>query len=223
MSNAANLKPVFIPAHPVENPARRKMLVAATTGATAVGAGFLAVPFLKSWLPSERAKAVGAPVEVDITKLEAGAMQTVLWQGKVVYVLRRTDDMLATLPQVGGDLRDPESKESIQPEYAQNEWRAERKDVLVMLGICTHLGCAPKLQSRAEGREVRGDATWEGGFFCPCHGSKFDYAGRVYKRRACPDQPDHPAVQLQKRQPRRRRRQQRRSIKWPAIRTKPPA
>ena len=158
MSNAANLKPVFIPAQPVENPARRKMLVAATTGATAVGAGFLAVPFLKSWLPSERAKAVGAPVEVDITKLEAGAM-----------------------PQVGGDLRDPESKESLQPEYAQNEWRSERKDVLVMLGICTHLGCAPKLQSRAEGREVRGDATWEGGFFCPCHGSKFDYAGRVYK------------------------------------------
>ena len=181
MSNAANLKPVFIPAQPVENPARRKRLVAATTGATAVGAGFLAVPFLKSWLPSERAKAVGAPVEVDITKLEAGAMLTVLWQGKVVYLLRRTDEMLATLPQVGGDLRDPESKESLQPEYAQNEWRSERKDVLVMLGICTHLGCAPKLQSRAEGREVRGDATWEGGFFCPCHGSKFDYAGRVYK------------------------------------------
>ena len=90
MSNAANLKPAFIPAHPIENPGRRKMLVAVTTGATAVGAGFVAVPFLKSWLPSERAKAVGAPVEVDITKLEAGAMQTVLWQGKVVYVLRRT-------------------------------------------------------------------------------------------------------------------------------------
>ncbi|MDO4643143.1 MAG: ubiquinol-cytochrome c reductase iron-sulfur subunit [Cardiobacteriaceae bacterium] len=181
MSNVANLKPAFIPVHAPQNPRRRKILVAATTGASAVGAGFLVVPFLKTWLPSERAKAVGAPVEVDISKLEAGAMQTVLWQGKVVYILRRTDDMLASLPLVEGNLRDPDSKESIQPEYAKNEWRSERKDVLVMLGICTHLGCAPKLQSRAEGREVRGDASWEGGFFCPCHGSKFDYAGRVFK------------------------------------------
>lgn len=181
MSNVANLKPEFVPAQRPENPGRRKMLVAVTTGVSAIGAGFLAVPFLRTWLPSERAKAVGAPVEVDITKLEAGAMQTVLWQGKVVYLLRRTDSMLNSLNLVTDMLRDPQSKESIQPAFADNQWRSERKDMMVMLGVCTHLGCAPKLQSKEEGRSVRGDSTWEGGFFCPCHGSKFDYAGRVFK------------------------------------------
>lgn len=181
MSNVANLKPEFVPAHRPDNPGRRKMLVAVTTGVSAIGAGFLAVPFLRTWLPSERAKAVGAPVEVDITKLEAGAMQTVLWQGKVVYLLRRTDTMLNSLNLVTDMLRDPQSKESIQPTFADNQWRSERKDIMVMLGVCTHLGCAPKLQSKEEGRTVRGDSTWEGGFFCPCHGSKFDYAGRVFK------------------------------------------
>lgn len=164
-----------------DNPGRRKMLVAASTAATAVGAGFVAVPFLASWLPSERAKAIGAPVEVDISKLEDGALQTTLWQGNVVYVLKRTKEMLESLPQLKDQLRDPDSNESAQPEYAKNEARALRPEVSVMLGICTHLGCAPKLESREAGRDSRGDSAWLGGFFCPCHGSKFDYAGRVYK------------------------------------------
>lgn len=181
MSNASTLKPAFIPANTTDNPGRRKVLIAASVGVSAVGAGFVAVPFLKSWLPSERAKAIGAPITIDITKLEAGAMQTDLWRGKVVYVLRRTEEMVATLDQLTDKLRDPDSMESIQPEFATNVSRAQRDDVLVMVGICTHLGCAPKLESRVQGREGRGDSEWLGGFFCPCHGSKFDYAGRVYK------------------------------------------
>ena len=180
-SNVGSLKPAFRPGMQPENPGRRKMLVAASTAATAVGAGFVAVPFLASWLPSERAKAIGAPVEVDISKLEAGALQTTLWQGNVVYVLKRTPEMVETLAQLDSQLRDPDSAESVQPDYAKNAARARRDDVVVMLGICTHLGCAPKLQSKEQGRDERGDSAWLGGFFCPCHGSKFDYAGRVYK------------------------------------------
>ncbi|UJF24564.1 ubiquinol-cytochrome c reductase iron-sulfur subunit [Suttonella sp. R2A3] len=182
MSNVeANLKPAFEPGMNPDNPGRRKMLIAASTGVSAVGAAFVAVPFLSSWLPSERAKAIGAPVAVDITKLKPGAMQTTLWQGKVVFVLRRTEEMLGTLSQLDDVLRDPNSDESLQPEFAKNEARAQRDDVMVMLGICTHLGCAPLLQTAEEGRSARGDSAWLGGFFCPCHGSKFDYAGRVYK------------------------------------------
>lgn len=180
MSSVGHLHPAFQPAPP-ENPARRKMLLAATGVSSAVGAGFVAVPFLASWLPSERAKAVGAPVLVDLSKLEVGALQTVLWQGKVVYVLRRSESMIAGLAGLDGELRDPQSLESIQPEYAKNGVRASNPEYIVMLGVCTHLGCAPKLESAEEGRTVRGDSAWQGGFFCPCHGSKFDYAGRVYK------------------------------------------
>lgn len=182
MSNAeSNLKPAFPPDLTVENPSRRKMLIAASCGVSAVGAAFVATPFLESWLPSERAKAIGAPVEVDISKLKVGALQTTLWQGKLVYLFRRDQKMLDTLPELTGFLRDPDSQKSTQPAYAANEYRSIRKDVMVMLGICTHLGCAPEMQSEAQGREVRGDANWLGGFFCPCHGSKYDYAGRVYK------------------------------------------
>ncbi|SUO97267.1 ubiquinol-cytochrome c reductase iron-sulfur subunit [Suttonella ornithocola] len=175
------LKPSFIPANQPKDLGRRKMLIAAASAGSAIGVGFVAVPFLSTWLPSERAKAIGAPVTVDFSKLAEGALQSVLWQGKVVYILRRTPEMLATLDQVTDKLRDPNSKESIQPEYADNEWRAERKDIGIMLGVCTHLGCAPKLQSKEQGREERGDSSWLGGFFCPCHGSAYDYAGRVYK------------------------------------------
>ena len=180
MSNDAILVPAFDPPPP-ENPARRKMLLWATGATSAVGAGFWAVPFLSSWLPSERAKAVGAPVSVDLSKLEFGALQTVLWQGKVVFILRRSEEMLATLDKVKGDLRDPDSVESLQPDYAKNADRASNPEYLVMLGVCTHLGCAPALESAEHGRSVRGDSFWLGGFFCPCHGSKFDYSGRVYK------------------------------------------
>lgn len=182
MSNAEAITgESFTPGSGSGNMGRRKMLIATASGVSAVGAAFVAVPFLSSWLPSERAKAVGAPVSVDITKLKPGALQTTLWQGKVVYILRRTQEMLDTLPELNDLLRDPNSQESVQPEYAANLSRAKREDVMVMLGICTHLGCAPILQSKSEGREVRGDTSWLGGFFCPCHGSKFDYAGRVFK------------------------------------------
>lgn len=179
MSNVG-LVPKFNPPPP-ENPARRKMLVMATTATTAVGCGFVAVPFLSSWLPSERAKAIGAPVSVDLSKLAFGALQTVLWQGKVVYIFRRTPEMIEDLNGLADQLRDPDSIESLQPEYAKNVSRASNPEYLVMLGVCTHLGCAPSLESAEQGRTVRGDSAWLGGFFCPCHGSKFDYAGRVYK------------------------------------------
>lgn len=182
MSNAQIISgAAFTPGSTTGSMGRRKMLIATASGVSAVGVAFAAVPFLSSWLPSERAKAIGAPVSVDITKLKPGALQTTLWQGKLVYILRRSDAMLATLPKLDDLLRDPNSQESTQPDYAANPIRARRKDVMVMLGICTHLGCAPKLQSKEEGRSVRGDASWLGGFFCPCHGSKFDYAGRVFK------------------------------------------
>lgn len=175
------LKPSFIPPYPPENLGRRKVLIAASAAASAVGAGFVAVPFLSTWLPSERAKAIGAPVTVDFTKLAEGALQTALWQGKVVYILRRTPEMLATLDQLTAKLRDPDSNESIQPENTKNEWRSVKKEIAIMFGVCTHLGCAPKLQSKEQGYEERADAEWLGGFFCPCHGSEYDYAGRVYK------------------------------------------
>lgn len=154
------------------NKSRRKALIVASCGISGIGCGFVAVPFIKSWLPSERAKAIGAPVEIDISKLEDGALQTAIWQGKVVYVLKRTPAMLKTMERED-NLRDPESAESIQPEYAKNVHRSRKPELLVMLGVCTHLGCAPKVHET--------EPSWQGGFFCPCHGSKFDYGGRVLK------------------------------------------
>jgi len=158
---------------------RRQLLTAATALTGAVGAAFAAAPFLASWKPSARAKALGAPVEVDISKLEVGAMLKVEWRGKPVYVVHRSQEMVAELPENDDRLADPESKASIQPDYAQNESRAIRPEFLVVLGVCTHLGCAPM------GRFTPGDAElgadWPGGFYCPCHGSKFDLAGRVFK------------------------------------------
>ena len=158
---------------------RRQLLTAATTLTGAVGVAFAAVPFLASWKPSARAKALGAPVEIDISKLEPGAMLNIEWRGKPVYVVRRTPQMLEGLAGIDGLLADPGSNASDQPEYAQNPDRALRKEYLVVLGVCTHLGCAPL------SRFTRGDtelgADWLGGFYCPCHGSRFDMAGRVYK------------------------------------------
>jgi ubiquinol-cytochrome c reductase iron-sulfur subunit len=158
---------------------RRQLLTAATALTGAVGAAFAAAPFLASWKPSARAKALGAPVEVDISKLETGAMLKVEWRGKPVYVVHRSQEMVAELPSNDDRLADPESLASDQPPYAQNESRAVRPEFLVVLGVCTHLGCAPM------GRFTPGDAElgadWPGGFYCPCHGSKFDLAGRVFK------------------------------------------
>jgi len=158
---------------------RRKILVAATGVMGATAATFLAVPFVASWQPSERAKALGAPVDVDISKLEDGQMVTVNWRGKPVWVVKRTSEMLATLEKVEDQLRDPESNESIQPPYCKNRHRSIRPEYLVAVGVCTHLGCAPLFKPQLGDAEMGGD--WQGGFFCPCHGSRFDLAGRVFK------------------------------------------
>jgi ubiquinol-cytochrome c reductase iron-sulfur subunit len=153
---------------------RRRFLTAATVVVGAVGTVAVAVPFLGSWSPSARAKTAGAPVKADISKLEPGQQITFKWQGKPVWVVRRDANALATLPKVEDELRDPNSNDSIQPEYAHNEYRSRKPEILVMVGICTHLGCSPTYRP-----EITAD--FQGGFFCPCHGSKFDFAGRVYQ------------------------------------------
>lgn len=156
---------------------RRRFLTAMTTVMGGIGAAFVAYPFLASWAPSEKARALGAPVEVDISKIEIGQKITVAWRGQPVFIVHRSSESLKTLPSVVRNLRDPESLESVQPIYAKNEYRAIRQDILVLIGICTHLGCVPLFKPELGSIE----AGWEGGFFCPCHGSKYDMAGRVYK------------------------------------------
>ena len=158
---------------------RRHFLTVATVATGAVGAAFVAVPFLASWKPSARAKAMGAPVEVDVSKLEPGAMLKVEWRGRAIFVVNRTPQMLAQLDGVDASLRDPGSEESEQPAFAKNPARAMKPEYLVLVGVCTHLGCAP-LDKFAQG-DVTVAADWPGGFFCPCHGSKFDMSGRVFK------------------------------------------
>jgi len=158
---------------------KRRFLIAATTVVGGVGAVYTAVPFVASWLPSERAKAAGAPVEADFSKLELGQMMRVQWRGKPVWVLKRTEEMLQTLPTLDDRLRDPNSLEPQQPPYCQNTDRSIKPEILVMVGICTHLGCSPTFVPEALPQPF--DPEWKGGFHCPCHGSKFDLAGRVYK------------------------------------------
>jgi ubiquinol-cytochrome c reductase iron-sulfur subunit len=156
---------------------RRKFLTVATSATAAVGVVFAATPFVASWKPSERARAMGAPVEFDISKLEPGQMVTLVWRKQPIYVVRRTPESVKALPENDPRLKDPKSADSDQPAYARNEMRSRRADVLVVIGTCTHLGCLPK-QHFEPGDPVLG-ADWPGGFFCPCHGSKFDLAGRV--------------------------------------------
>lgn len=160
------------------NQGRRRVLTALTSAVGAAGVVGAAVPFVGSWNPSAKAKAAGAPVEVNISKLSPGQMVTVEWRGKPVYVVRRTPEALANLKVIEPSLRDPESQKSVQPEYAKNEYRAIKNEVLVLLGLCTHLGCAPSYRPEV-GAEDLGGNEWLGGFFCRCHGSKFDLAGRV--------------------------------------------
>ena len=162
------------------NTGRRRFLTAATTVVGAVGAGFVLVPFISSMQPSAKARAAGAPVRADISKLESGQMIRVKWRGKPVWIVSRTEETVETLPTLDGELRDPESAESIQPAYAQNELRSIKPEILVLVGICTHLGCSPTYRPDVGAADLGGDA-WKGGFFCPCHGSRFDMAGRVYK------------------------------------------
>lgn len=158
---------------------RRQFLTVATVATGAVGAAFAAVPFLASWKPSARAKALGAPVEVDISKIEPGAMIKVEWRGKAIFVVHRTPQMLTQLEGMAPRLRDPESEQSEQPDFARNSARALKPEYLVLVGVCTHLGCAPL--DRFTPGDVTVSADWPGGFFCPCHGSKFDLSGRVFK------------------------------------------
>jgi len=161
------------------NKSRRTLLVGATAAVGAVGAGFVAVPFVKSWNPSEKAKAAGAPAKVDVSKIEPGAMLTAEWRGKPVYIARRTEEALATLPALNDRLKDPEnSVKDQQPAYADNINRSRKPELIVLLGVCTHLGCAPKYF--AEVKPEPFDADWKGGWFCPCHGSRFDLSGRVF-------------------------------------------
>jgi len=162
------------------NTGRRRFLTAATSVVGAVGVGFVLVPFISSMQPSAKARAAGAPIRADISKLELGQMIRVKWRGKPVWIVNRTESMIETLPTLDDQLRDPESIEPQQPPYAQNELRSIKPEILVLIGICTHLGCSPTYRPDVGAADLGGDV-WKGGFFCPCHGSRFDLAGRVYK------------------------------------------
>ena len=163
---------------------RRRFLTLATSAAGGVLVAAAAVPFVASWKPSERAKAAGAPVEVDLSKIEAGQLLTVAWQGKPVWVLNRTQQQLKDLPSNDGNLSDPESKVPQQPEYCTNPTRSIKPEWWVAVGICTHLGCSPSYRPDIAPADLGKD--WKGGFYCPCHGSKFDLAGRVFKAMPAP-------------------------------------
>lgn len=157
---------------------KRRFLTAATTVVGAIGTGFVVYPFLAAWAPSEKAKAAGAPVEADISKLEPGQLMRVEWRGKPVWIVYRTEQNLKDLPTLNDRLADPASEVPQQPSYCQNEHRSIKPEYLVAIGICTHLGCSPSYVPEAAPKEF--DAEWKGGFFCPCHGSRFDLAGRVF-------------------------------------------
>jgi ubiquinol-cytochrome c reductase iron-sulfur subunit len=167
----------------------KRTWIIASSCAGAVGAGFAAVPFVASFQPSERARAAGAPVEADIGGLKPGEKMTVEWRGKPVWIVRRTPEQLAELPKNDNALADPESKRtnfSTTPEYARNDWRSIKKEYLVVVGICSHLGCSPS-DKFVPGAQPSLPSDWPGGFLCPCHGSTFDMAGRVFKDKPAPD------------------------------------
>jgi ubiquinol-cytochrome c reductase iron-sulfur subunit len=165
--------------------AKRRQLLIATSIAGAVAGAGIAIPLLSSMAPSERARAAGAPVEVDIAKLAPGAIMTVEWRGKPVWFVHRTTQMLAALKAAEPHLVDPQSTRQQQPAYATNEHRSIKPEIMVVIGICTHLGCSPTDKFKA-GSEQGMAADWPGGFFCPCHGSQFDLAGRVFKNMPAP-------------------------------------
>ena len=158
---------------------KRRFLTAATTVVGAVGAGYVVYPFLAAWSPSEKAKAAGAPVEADIGKLEPGQMMRIKWRGKPVWIVHRTERNLADLAALDDILLDPDSEDTgQQPDYCKNPTRSIKDQYLVAVGICTHLGCSPTYRPDVAPADLGAD--WKGGFFCPCHGSRFDLAGRVF-------------------------------------------
>ncbi|MDP4598068.1 MAG: ubiquinol-cytochrome c reductase iron-sulfur subunit [Pseudomonadales bacterium] len=162
------------------NKTRRNFLIGATSVVGSVGVVGVAVPFIGSWNPSAKALAAGAPIKVDVSRLEPGDMLGPIpaWRDKPVFIVKRTDAMVAALGKTSARLADPDSIQAQQPDYARNEGRSIRPDLLVLVGICTHLGCSPKFNPEVTPQEY--DPDWLGGFYCPCHGSKFDLAGRVY-------------------------------------------
>jgi len=167
----------------------KRTWIIASSCAGAIGAGFVAVPFVSNFAPSERAKAAGAPVEVDISALKPGEKMTVEWRGKPVWIVRRTPEQLAELPKLDGQLADPNSKrnaDELTPPYARNEGRSIKPEILLVVGICTHLGCSPS-DKFVPGPQPSLPDNWAGGFLCPCHGSTFDMAGRVFKDKPAPD------------------------------------
>ena len=172
---------------PEVDPGRRKWIAIAAGTGTIGGVG-VAVPFVASFLPSERAKAAGAAVEVDVSALKPGEMMTAEWRGKPVWVVRRTPEQLASLKATTPEVADPESKRTQYPtpDYAKNEYRSIKPEYLVVVGICSHLGCSP-IEKFATGAQPSLPADWQGGFLCPCHGSTFDIAGRVFKNKPAPD------------------------------------
>jgi len=163
----------------VENQGRRRFLTATTAVVGAVGAGFVAVPFIKSWNPSARAKLAGAPISADISALAEGTRMVLEWRGQPIWIVKRSKAMLDVLPTLDGRLRDPKSTNADQqPKYAQNEYRSIKPEISVLVGLCTHLGCSPEM--KAEIKPEPFDPEWKGGYFCPCHKSRFDMAGRVF-------------------------------------------
>ena len=164
--------------HEINN-GRRRFLILATSGAGGVAALGVATPFVASFFPSERAKAAGAAVEIDVSKIESGQMMTAEWQGKPIWVVNRTAQQLKDLKALDGAVSDPKSEVEQQPENCKNETRSIKPNIFVAIGICTHLGCSPTYRPDVAPADL--GAAWKGGFFCPCHGSKFDMAGRVYK------------------------------------------
>ncbi len=159
------------------NESRRNLLIA-TSVVGAIGAGFAAVPFIKSWMPSERAKAAGGVVKANVSKLESGQKLQVKWRGQPIFIVKRDKVLLDTLSNHDDRLKDAKSEKSIQPDFAKNIYRSQKEELLVMVGICTHLGCSPKVYPEIVPQAF--DSDWQGGFFCPCHGSTFDISGRVY-------------------------------------------
>ncbi|HBO1454607.1 ubiquinol-cytochrome c reductase iron-sulfur subunit [Pseudomonas aeruginosa] len=166
------------------NAGRRRFLVAATSVVGAAGAVGAAVPFVGSWFPSAKAKAAGAPVQVNVGKIDPGQQIIAEWRGKPVFIVHRTKEMLDALPSLEGQLADPDSKASEQPEYVDPKLRSIKPELAVIVGICTHLGCSPTFRPEVAPADL--GPGWKGGYFCPCHGSHYDLAGRVYKGQPAP-------------------------------------
>ncbi len=166
------------------NPQRRRFLVASTSVVAVAGLAGAAVPFVGSWFPGARARAAGAPVKVNIDKLEPGQQMVAEWRGQPVFILRRTPQVLDGLKALAGQLADPESAESVQPDYVDRLTRSIKPQVLLLVGLCTHLGCSPTFRPEVAPADLGKD--WPGGYFCPCHGSRYDLAGRVYKAQPAP-------------------------------------